>query len=181
MMGSIRNRLRWNERSDLFQSVFLLTIVLGSTLGGYGLLTVAMGTPTPLVVVTGRSMETTYYEGDLLLIQSKPQEEIHIDDIIVFEDTTIHPTPIVHRVIDIEVVNGTYYFTTQGDNNLRKDDYTRTIDEIIGVVVGGIPWVGNISLVLRDYWHIVIPAMVFLLLVVPEIWERYIRPPADDK
>ncbi|MDF1540995.1 MAG: signal peptidase I [Candidatus Thorarchaeota archaeon] len=169
-METIRGKIRWNERSELAKTGFLLAIVVVGTLGGYGIFMLGMGTSSPLVVVTSESMETTLYRGDLLVLQARAPEDIHLGDIIVYLDTTWHTDgPIVHRVIEIQENNGTYYFITKGDNNSMPDPGERTYDEIVGVVVMTIPWLGNVSLFLRTTVGFATMAIIFfLILIVPE-------------
>ncbi|MHA1638461.1 MAG: signal peptidase I [Candidatus Thorarchaeota archaeon] len=171
-MGKIRTALKWDQRSELVKTVFLLGIVVGGTLGSYGLFMVAMGTTSPIVVVTSESMEPTIYKGDLLIIQARAQEDILLRDIVVYQDTVYHPEgPIVHRIVMIEEINDVTYYTTRGDNNSGNDPGVRTYEEIIGVVVGTIPWVGNISLFLRTPAGIGVMALIFIaILVLPELF-----------
>ncbi len=169
-MERIRQKLKWNERSEWAKTAFLLGIVVGGTLAGYGLFMVAMGTTSPLVVVISDSMEPTLYRGDLLILQARAPEDIHLMDIIVFQDNLFHNTgPVVHRVVEIQIVDGEYYYYTKGDNNAMRDPGERTYDEIIGVMVSRIPAVGNISLFLRSEVGIAVMAVIFIaILVVPE-------------
>ncbi len=170
-MEKARNYLKWNQRSEIVKTVFLLTIVVLGTLGGYGIFMIAMGTTSPIVVVTSGSMEPTIYRGDLLIIQTRAAEDILLFDIVVYQDTTYHTEgPIVHRVVEIEIINGTYYYTTKGDNNSIVDYGVRTHDEIVGVVVSQIPWLGNISLALRSEFGIVFIVLIFIaIIIVPEL------------
>ena len=170
-METIRARLKWNERSEIAKTVFLLSIVVIGTLGGYGIFIMSMGTSSPLVVVTSESMEPTLYRGDLLILQAKAPEDIHLLDIVVYLDDTWHTTgPIVHRVIEIQEVDGVYYYYTKGDNNAMQDPGERTYDEIVGVVVSTIPWLGNISLFLRTtVGFVTMIAIFFVILIVPEV------------
>ncbi|MCK5239991.1 MAG: signal peptidase I, partial [Candidatus Thorarchaeota archaeon] len=117
------------------------------------------------------SMEPTLYRGDLLILQAKAPEDIHLLDIVVYLDDTWHTTgPIVHRVIEIQEVDGVYYYYTKGDNNAMQDPGERTYDEIVGVVVSTIPWLGNISLFLRTtVGFVTMIAIFFVILVVPEV------------
>ena len=169
-MEKMRQKMGWNQRSEVFKTAFLLVLVVGGTLAGYGLFMVAMGTTSPLVVVTSGSMEPTLYRGDLLVLQHRPQEDIHLLDIVVYQDTSYHTDgPIVHRVVEIDIVNGTYYYYTKGDNNAMRDPGVRTYNEIVGVVVDIIPAIGNVSLFLRTTAGIATVAVLFIaILVVPE-------------
>ena len=51
-----------------------------------------------------------------------------------------------------------------------QDPGERTYDEIVGVVVSTIPWLGNISLFLRTtVGFVTMIAIFFVILVVPEV------------
>ncbi|MFW9910528.1 MAG: signal peptidase I [Candidatus Thorarchaeota archaeon] len=169
-MERMRRLLRWNERHELVKTGFLIVIVIVGTLGGYGTFMLAMGTTSPLVVVTSESMEPTFYRGDLLILQARTPEDIHLLDIVVYQDTTWHTDgPVVHRVVEIREENGTYYYITKGDNNDMPDPGERTYDEIVGVVVATIPWLGNVSLFLRTtVGFVTMIGIFFLILIVPE-------------
>jgi len=169
-MERIRRALKWNQRSDLVKTSFLMILVVGATFGGYGLFMLAMGTTSPLVVVTSESMEPTLYRGDLAVIQARAPDQIHLGDIVVYQDTTYMPgTAIIHRVVSINVINGTYYYTTKGDHNPSADPGTRTYSEIVGVVIFVVPQLGNVSLFLRTPLGLLLIVAVFLaILFVPE-------------
>ncbi len=174
-MERVKTFLKWNERSENAKTIFILALVIGGTVGGYGLFVLAMGTPTPLVVVTSESMVPTLNVGDLLVLKHVPEDDIKVGDIIVYEDSWYTAAPIVHRVIRIEEINGTKHFYTKGDNNQMEDPGDRVYSEITGVVVMVIPWVGNISLFLRGLVStpvgLVALAIIFgLILFGPEVF-----------
>ncbi|MBD3157999.1 MAG: signal peptidase I [Candidatus Lokiarchaeota archaeon] len=168
-MEKVRTALKWDQRSELVKTLFLLAVVVIATFGGYGIFMLSMGTTSPLVVVTSESMEPALYPGDLLILQGRPAEDIAVGDIIVYEDDWHGSAPIVHRVVSIEVENGNYYYFTQGDNNAIIDPGNRTYDEVVGVMILRIPAVGHLSLFLRTPLGIATTAVIFvLILVVPE-------------
>ncbi|TFG11455.1 signal peptidase I [Candidatus Thorarchaeota archaeon] len=174
IMEKIRQKIQWDEKPEFVKTGFLLFLVVGATLGGYGVFMFAMGTTTPIVVVTSDSMEPTLYRGDLLIIQAREPDQIALNDIVVYQDEVWHSDgPIVHRVVEIEIVEGDYYYFTKGDNNPTRDPYNRTYSEIVGVVVATIPWLGNISLFLRTPVGIVVMVGLFVaILVLPEIFSN---------
>jgi len=168
-MERIRQRLKWNQRSELAKTVFLFVVVIGGTLAGYGVFMLGMGTATPLVVVTSKSMVPTLEVNDLLVLQRRAPEDIAVNDIIVFHATWYHEAPIVHRVVSIEEVNSTYRYYTRGDNNPSQDFGYRTYEDIVGVLVWRIPQVGGISIFLRTWQGMLFMAAVFIaILVIPE-------------
>ncbi len=168
-MERMRQRLKWDQRTELAKTVFLFVIVIGGTLAGYGVFMLGMGTTTPLVVVTSESMLPTLEVNDLLVLQGRAPEDIAVNDIIVFRASWYAEAPIVHKVVLIEEVNNTYRYYTRGDNNPSQDFGYRTYEDIIGVVVWRIPQVGGVSIFLRTWQGMLFMAAVFIaILVVPE-------------
>jgi len=169
-MERARQAIKWNQRSETVKTVAVLGIVVIATIGGYGLFMLGMGTTSPLVVVTSESMVPALYPGDLLVLQGRASEDISVGDIIVYEDDWYPNAPIVHRVVEIQVVEETYYFFTRGDANHANDIGNRTIDEIVGVVVYKIPYLGHVSMFLRSPPGYLFIALVFILIIiVPEL------------
>ena len=176
-----RRILKWNDRSEIWKTAFALSIVILVTISGYTTFVLVMGTTSPLVVVTSGSMEPTLYRGDLLVIQARAEDQIAIDDVIVFQADWNPDMPIVHRVIRIsEDEYGNLLFATRGDNNHAVDYGNRTIDDIIGVVVGIIPVLGHVSLFLQTTeGQITAVILILVILLVPEVLER--RRNADEE
>ncbi|TXT55296.1 MAG: hypothetical protein BAJATHORv1_40207 [Candidatus Thorarchaeota archaeon] len=180
-MQRIKAALRWDTRSETAKTLFLLAIVIGGTFGGYGIFMLAMGTTSPLVVVTSGSMEPTLYRGDLLAIQARSEDNIQVGDIIVYVDDWYQASPIVHRVIEIqEQPDGTKHFFTKGDANAFIDPEYRTIDEILGVVVFTVPAVGNVSIWMRGGGYIPVIILFILILFGPEIYDYLKKEDTDE-
>ncbi len=170
-MERVREVLDWQTRSDETKTLFLLFLVGVISFGSYGLFMFGMGTTTPLVVVTSESMVPTLHPGDLLILQGRPADQIRVGDIIVFQDSQWYTdAPIVHRVVAIEEVSGVLHFTTKGDANPTEDPGTRTPDEIIGVRVATIPYVGYVSMFLKTPAGIALIVILFIIILVgPEL------------
>ena len=184
-MEKARQTLQWDQRSELTKTIFVIAIIVGVTLGGYGIFTVAMGTSNPLVVVESESMLPTLEVGHLLVLQARAPESIQVGDIIVF-NAAYHDKPIVHRIVQIEnvtiqpenVTAGTPEITelryyTKGDNNALRDPMFREYEDIIGVVVAAIPYVGHVTLFLHQPYGFAIVLVLFLaLLILPEFFMK---------
>jgi signal peptidase len=169
-MERARQVIRWSERSEIVKTVVVLAIVVIATMGGYGLFMLGMRTSSPLVVVTSESMVHALQPGDLLVLQGRAAEDIAVGDIVVYEDDWYTDAPIVHRVVEIQLLDGTYYFFTRGDANHANDIGNRTIDEIIGVVVYKIPYLGHVSLFLRSPPGYLFIALVFIVIIILPEW-----------
>ncbi len=168
-MERVRQAMGWERRSEIQKTVIVLAIVVLFTIGGYGVFMLGMGTSTPLVVVTSESMVPALQPGDLLVLQGRTAENILVGDIVVYEDDWYTGAPVVHRVVAIEVVEDTYYYFTRGDANHANDPGNRTIDEITGIVVLRVPYLGSVSMFLRTPAGIGTIALIFVaIIVLPE-------------
>jgi len=169
-MERARKILKWNQRSETVKTGFVILIVIGATLGSYGIFSLAMGTSTPLVVVESKSMTPTLDVGYLLVLQKRAPDKIYLNDIVVY-NAAFNDKPIVHRVVEIQIVNGTYHYYTKGDNNTVRDPSYRVYSDIVGVVVTAIPYVGYVTLFLHTWYGLPIVFTIFLaLIIIPEFF-----------
>lgn len=95
----------------------------------------------PAVVLTG-SMEPLVYPGDVVLVEKKIYDEVELNDVLYFQSEEVY---IIHRVIDLEGDT----FRTKGDNNNSPDSDLVKAEDVRGVMVGKIPYIGRISLWMR--------------------------------
>jgi signal peptidase len=168
-LEKLRQKLKWNQWPEYGKTGFFILIIVVATFGGYGVFMIVMGTSSPLVVVTSGSMEPTFEIGHLLVLQSQAPEDITVGDIVVYNANWHTRAPVVHRVIQIENVSGEYRYYTQGDANPTADDGYRTYDDIIGVVVLAIPWIGNVTLFLQTPGVLpVVLVLLLILIIIPE-------------
>lgn len=171
-MERARQTLQWDQRAEVTKTLFVIAIIIGVTLGGYGAFTIAMGTSNPLVVVESDSMIPTLYRGHLLVLQARSPEQIQVGDIIVF-NAAYHDKPIVHRIVEIRNETGELHYFTQGDNNDIRDPMYRVHEDIIGVVILAIPFIGNVTLFLHEPYGFAIVIILFIaLLILPEIFMK---------
>ncbi|MFX1564259.1 MAG: signal peptidase I [Promethearchaeota archaeon] len=143
---------------DFAVVAIVLLIIGGGTLG----LQFYLGTPTPLWAVESGSMEPVFYRGDLVIVRAVDPVTLEVGDIIIF-DAPFVDVPVVHRIIEIELVNETLRFTTKGDNNPSADMWSPiTADKIIAKVIGTVRYLGFIAL------FVLIPGAIYpiILLIV---------------
>jgi signal peptidase I len=164
MMERARQTLKWSQWPEIAKTGFFIVLIIGGTLGAFGLFTIGMGTNTPLVVVTSDSMSPTLERGHLLVLQRWAPESIDVDDIIVFHATWHTEAPVVHRVVLRDFVDGEYRYWTQGDNNIHADQTYTVYEDILGVVVNAIPYIGYITLTLQEPG--VLPLVILVLIVI---------------
>jgi len=92
-------------------------------------------------------------KGDILFIVGVKPKNVKIGDIIIY-GTSVQSTPIIHRVMNITVKDGIYYFSTQGDNNMGQQlPFENGInqDQLVGKAVFKLaPFIGWAKLIFFD-------------------------------
>lgn len=197
------SQLKQLYKKDYFKTIIALLLVACIIGGGFLGLQLILGTSAPIRVVSSGSMCTTQgglcgggfqgfmhpfdqtlHKGDIILIQGITPDTLNSDypnsDIIVFKNPN-GATPIVHRIVSKEEINGTLYFKTKGDSNgdviwpgipSYFDDIpdARGVPEdfIEGRVVIRIPFIGWLALFMQNnQWglHVVIGLLTLLVII----------------
>ena len=102
-----------------------------------------------MIVISTPSMRGTIEVGDATLYETYEDQLILEDDIIVFSQGE-NGAKIIHRVVEIQNINGETRYYTQGDANPERDPGYLTDGDIRGVYICKIPYVGEASLWFRD-------------------------------
>ena len=99
------------------------------------------------IIIATESMTGSINKGDAIVYEEYDGQYIKEQDVIVFlqEDRRI-----VHRVVDIENINGVTRYYTKGDANGDPDPGYITTSDIEGIVLFKIPYVGQPSILIRD-------------------------------
>ena len=200
--------LRRIWKNDYFKSAVIILVIVGVVFGFFFGLQFLLNTPVPVRVVESGSMcvpydgacdgllsvnhpfSQTLHKGDIIIIQGIDPKDLNTNypnsDIIVYQNPADpSATPIVHRIVAVDNINGTLYFQTKGDGNGDKWPTPPPAGEydsntlwttgqgvpqnlVVGKVVMRIPWFGWITLVMREspYGLPVIVALILLLVVV---------------
>ena len=99
-----------------------------------------------LVIATG-SMTGTINKGDAVIYRAYDKQTISIGDIIIYEENGMY---IVHRVVDMEIINGEHRYYTQGDANQQIDDGYRVNSDIVGLTKFRLMYAGYPTIWIRD-------------------------------
>lgn len=143
-----------------------ICILLLPLFSGYYLLQTVCNTSIPLAVARGQSMQPNVKEGDILVFQGVPPEELRVGDIIFFtvppEMSDILPERITHRIIEVNQDSNGIFFRTKGDN-APPDTYEVRSESVIGKNIAIIPYVGIIFIILQTPLGFLV--VTFLLFV----------------
>ncbi len=116
-----------------------------------------------LSVVVSGSMEPSFYRGDIVATENvntygiqefNPYTDVKVGDVVVY-NAMWYSEPVIHRVIDIQQINGSQYYIIKGDNNEVQDPYPVSPDQIkskvlkIGDSLVIIPKIGYVTLWFR--------------------------------
>ncbi len=113
--------------------------IVGALVVGWFLWPSSLGGCTTLTIVSGRSMEPTYYTGDLVVSRCGP---VDVGDVIVYNPPDVGGARVIHRIVDGNAEDG---WLVQGDNNDFLDPWQPTEDQILGHAVLHLPQVGKIA------------------------------------
>ena len=122
-------------------------------------LSVLADSPSPIVVVLSGSMEPAFQRGDLLFLWNRNLvAETDVGEVVVY-NVRDKEIPIVHRVVRRFGTGDSAKLLTKGDNNVADDNelYARgqthlnRKEDVIGSVMGFIPFVGYVTILLSEY------------------------------
>lgn len=132
--------------------------VLAITLG-WLLWPSSLGGCTTLTIVSGESMEPTYYTGDLVVSRCGPVE---VGDVMVYQPEAFGGARIIHRVIGGDADG----WELQGDNNDWVDPFEPAGDEVLGTAVLHLPHVGRVASIFLSpltWISVLVGALAFLV------------------
>ncbi|UCF59163.1 MAG: signal peptidase I [Candidatus Bathyarchaeota archaeon] len=170
-------------KKEYVKTAILLAVVVISVFAFWISLTTALKTEYPMLAVASGSMEPTLYKGDLIMVQGVstgvdinvgPKDSAEPGDIIVFHRPTDPSELIVHRAIDKELRDGTWYFQTKGDANFSPDSWELAEDHLVGKVVGHVSHIGYIPLFLREFLWTPIGMILIVTLLLIFLFYDYI-------
>jgi signal peptidase len=163
-------RVRKALKNEYVRSVIFLAIILGCiVLFWFGLRTY-LRTDYPLLAVASGSMVPTLNVGDLIIVQggfkvSDINANYTTGDVIVFHKPSNPDELIVHRAVD-KTDDG---IITKGDHNPTIDSHWIVTDnELVGKVVGSIPYLGHIPLFVHTTSGITIILILIVILILLE-------------
>lgn len=99
------------------------------------------------LVIATESMTGKINKGDMVIFESYEDQLIVEGQVIVFEKNS---SMVVHRVVDIKIINENTRYYTKGDANEHNDAGYITDADIVGIVNYKLPWLGYPTLWLRS-------------------------------
>jgi signal peptidase len=141
-----------------------LTLLLAAAAGAA---VAAALTGVRVVVVASGSMEPALRTGDALVVRPTGAAGVAPADIVVYRNGG-HRW-VIHRVMEIRVVNGQRYLVTKGDaNNTTDPDLTPT-DAVYGQATLRVPFLGRVVHFLTTPTARLLLAAAILLVIVHEL------------
>ena len=100
-----------------------------------------------LIVVGSESMTGTLNKGDAVVFEKYKNQIIEEGQVIIFDYDGIKT---IHRVVDIQKVNGEVRYYTKGDANNRNDEEYRKEEDILSLVKLRVKYIGLPTLWVRE-------------------------------
>lgn len=104
--------------------------------------------PIFMIGIGSESMTGALNKGDAVIACKVKEENIQVNDIIVFQT---QDKILIHRVVEIENINGVNHYRTKGDINGTRDNVDITMDKIYGEVYLRIPYIAYPSVWLSEF------------------------------
>ena len=152
-----------------------LAWIAGALIVGWLLWPSSLGGCTTLTIVSGESMEPTYYTGDLVVSRCGP---VDVGDVIVYNPPDVGGARVIHRVVGGDAADG---WVVQGDNNTFLDPWQPTDEDILGRAVLHLPKVGRLAgLLLSPLTWVSLLIVALAIVVWPGKRSDDDERPADD-
>ena len=104
----------------------------------------------PLIVLSD-SMNPEFYSGDMIICQHLNPDDIKVGDVIsYYDERTLKPMLVTHRVIEISHDDSRLYFKTKGDANNMADIADVRGESVIGIYKLRIPYYGHLALFMQS-------------------------------
>src|SRR5659263_32293 len=99
----------------------------------------SLGGQTTLTIVSGHSMEPTYYTGDLVVTRAAAPK---VGDVIVYQPVDVGGARVIHRIVGGNATDG---WVMKGDNNSWLDPWRPQGSEVLGIARLHLPQVGKVA------------------------------------
>ncbi|TGD13098.1 signal peptidase I [Brevibacterium sp. S111] len=119
--------------AGLFALIIVLTVLVPRVIGA-----------EPYTVISG-SMEPTIPTGSIVVSQHVGADDVAFGDVITYQLKSGEPLTVTHRVVGVDIVEGQTRYRTQGDANNAEDPLPVRPEQIRGVVIYHIPFVGYLG------------------------------------
>lgn len=121
-----------------------------------------------LRIVQSGSMEPEIKTGSMIFIRSA--DEYKVGDVITFTPEIEDRTPITHRIIDKDEVDGEDVFITKGDANRTHDIQPINEKRIMGKMIFSIPYIGYvINFAQKPFGFFILVVLPFIVISIEEI------------
>ncbi len=107
-----------------------------------------VGGPAAYAMVSGKSMESTLKDGDLVI--TREHGSYHVGEIVAYRVPAGDPDAglgVVHRIVGGSAAEG---YITRGDNRTSADPWRPATSDVIGSVALRVPYGGSVLGMLRE-------------------------------
>jgi signal peptidase len=166
--STLSKSIRALRKNPTARVLVLIIILFAATYGGVEVMRLALHSESPLMVVSSESMVPTLNVGDIIIVRGVDPHIVTVGTIIIFHSPYEYDMPIVHRVVAVGNEGGSIFFQTKGDHNLVQDGWKVPAENLMGVYVMKIPYIGLVSLELRGPLGVTLIILLVALIIAVE-------------
>jgi signal peptidase I len=135
----------------------LLAVAVLPIPGNYRVLTVLSG-----------SMEPVIHTGSVVIVV--PRKDYKIGEVVTFGGNGAMNIPTTHRIKDVQIAGGKYFYVTKGDANNTEDENKVAQSEIKGSVLISIPYLGfAVNFIKQPIGFLLVIAIPAVLIILEEV------------
>ncbi len=140
-----RHRPRGRAKEGSFPVSWLITTIVAVVIIWFS---IGLFPFHPALVGSG-SMRPAMDVGDVVIIVKTSADAVEEGDIIQFRQGSI---TVMHRVVEIQEVDGATIFITQGDANNAPDSGPVIPENVVGKAIFTVPKIGWVAIVIKQFF-----------------------------
>lgn len=168
-IDSIKKRKELNRRIRKLVYIFIIIIIYNIILLSISYID-KFETPRNYIykayIITTNSMLPSMKAGDIVVIKRCKEEDLKKGSIVTFKQLG---EIVTHRIIDITKKEQVNEYVTKGDNNNIEDAKSVKYEDIEGIKVIVIPYLGKIISILKSGIIIILVILLFLISYMNKI------------
>ncbi|MFC4224797.1 signal peptidase I [Lysinibacter cavernae] len=158
-----RSRTAW----DITKAIAFGVVVSALIVIVAALIVVPRATGSTTYTILTNSMAPGLPPGTVIVTQPRAISDIRVGDVITYQVESGKPAVITHRVVGISTdTRGETAFITRGDNNSVNDPEPIIREQVLGVVIYSVPYIGLAINAVTGNAKLLVPVLIAVVFIL---------------